>query len=109
MEETRTIPLEPYQKPKYVVKCLICGARCQSDETVGICNVCKKAVRQMRKRGIEETKFIEEKQPNGEITWECEKCGELFNINSDTPKENGYKYCPNCGRRIEYVEELCKN
>ena len=39
-------------------------------------------------------------------TWECSKCGELWTLNDGTPKENGMEYCPKCGRKIIYKEDL---
>ena len=78
----------------------------------GAVNLFKGEIKEMQKQEIkviaEITKFIEEKHPNGESSWECEVCGENFVFNTYTPEKNGYKHCPNCGRRIEYVEELCK-
>jgi ribosomal protein L37AE/L43A len=32
--------------------------------------------------------------------WECNKCGELWALNTGTPKENNMNYCPKCGREI---------
>lgn len=31
-------------------------------------------------------------------------CGGAFWLNSDGPKDNGFKYCPYCGRKIKVVE-----
>ena len=36
-----------------------------------------------------------------EQTYKCSVCGEWFVIEAGTPKENGYKYCPNCGARMD--------
>ena len=36
-----------------------------------------------------------------EQTYKCSACGEWFVIEAGTPKENGYKYCPNCGARMD--------
>ena len=36
-----------------------------------------------------------------EQTYICSACGEWFVIEAGTPKENGYKYCPNCGARMD--------
>ena len=32
--------------------------------------------------------------------WES-TCGNAFEFNDDGPDENGFKYCPYCGKRIE--------
>ena len=39
-----------------------------------------------------------------EQTYKCSACGEWFVIEAGTPKENGYKYCPNCGARMDGEE-----
>jgi hypothetical protein len=39
-------------------------------------------------------------------TWECEKCHEVWCFNEGTPKDNEWRYCPKCGRRI--VEVIAK-
>lgn len=33
----------------------------------------------------------------GSNTYKCSACGEIQMIIEGTPKENGWKYCPNCG------------
>ncbi len=32
--------------------------------------------------------------------WECSACGELWCLDTGTPRENNMHYCPYCGRRI---------
>lgn len=32
-------------------------------------------------------------------TWET-SCGETFCMIEGTPEENGYKYCPSCGKKL---------
>lgn len=32
--------------------------------------------------------------------WKCEKCGALNRMEADGPFENGWDFCPQCGRRI---------
>jgi hypothetical protein len=32
-------------------------------------------------------------------------CGEAFVFETGTPKENGFTFCPYCGKRIEYGGE----
>lgn len=36
-----------------------------------------------------------------EDTYECTACGESFVLIEGTPVSNGYKYCPNCGARMD--------
>lgn len=50
-------------------------------------------------------KLLKEQEPtrpvfNGRY-WECEKCGEKY---KDILAAKEYKYCPHCGRRIEWAE-----
>lgn len=33
-------------------------------------------------------------------TWECSKCGELWQLISGAPKDNNMNYCPSCGRPL---------
>lgn len=33
--------------------------------------------------------------------YECSVCGEAYSFIEGTPKENNYRYCPNCGARME--------
>ena len=37
----------------------------------------------------------------GSNTYKCSACGEIQMIISGTPKENGWKYCPHCGAKME--------
>lgn len=49
--------------------------------------------------------WISTEKETGENTWKCSGCGwELYLSNDDTPGENGYRYCPNCGARMEVTE-----
>lgn len=36
-----------------------------------------------------------------ENTWQCSECGELFYLEDGTPQENEYRYCPNCGAKMD--------
>lgn len=36
-----------------------------------------------------------------EDTYKCTACGESFVLIEGTPITNGYKYCPNCGARMD--------
>lgn len=38
---------------------------------------------------------------DGDNTWSCSVCGEPFVLIDGTPKENGMKFCPNCGAKME--------
>lgn len=50
--------------------------------------------------------WISTEKETDENTWECSECGwELFLSNDDTPRENGYNYCPNCGAVMDEVTE----
>ena len=42
------------------------------------------------------------------IYYETE-CGEVNEFMNDGPKENGYKYCPYCGKKIELNEYKIDN
>lgn len=33
--------------------------------------------------------------------WECSECHEEFCIEEGTPSDNEYKFCPNCGAKME--------
>ena len=39
-----------------------------------------------------------------EDVWES-GCGKPFFFNEDGPKENGFKFCPYCGGRLEVSDE----
>ena len=36
----------------------------------------------------------------GSNTYKCSACGEIQMLIDGTPKENGWKYCPHCGARM---------
>ena len=38
-------------------------------------------------------------------TYECSECGEPWTLIEGTPQENGMKYCPNCGAKMDLEEE----
>lgn len=38
--------------------------------------------------------------------WVCEKCGRIENFEADGPVENGFEFCPGCGRKIIIQEGL---
>lgn len=37
----------------------------------------------------------------GSNTYKCSACGEIQMIIDGTPKDNGWKYCPHCGVKME--------
>lgn len=39
------------------------------------------------------------------FTFRCEKCGFLHTFEADGPEENGWEFCPHCGRRITAIED----
>lgn len=44
---------------------------------------------------------MEEDAVGDPIIWTCSNCKESIVMYDGTPMENGYKYCPMCGARIE--------
>lgn len=36
--------------------------------------------------------------------WKCAKCGHIENFEADGPAENGWHFCPACGREIVAAE-----
>ena len=43
---------------------------------------------------------------NGKPVYGCSKCGTVFDLNGETPKENEYNYCPKCGKKMsDFVED----
>lgn len=38
---------------------------------------------------------------DGEVYYTCSRCEEPWVIIEGTPQENGMKYCPNCGARMD--------
>ncbi len=63
-------------------------------------------VRQIRKIEAEPVKHgkwipYESETGEGSNTYKCSACGEIQMIIDGTPKENGWKYCPYCGARMD--------
>lgn len=52
-----------------------------------------------RRMSEEDCEWQEE---DGGGPWES-WCGHLFEFNSDGPKENGFRFCPYCGKRLVAV------
>ena len=44
------------------------------------------------------------RENESDMCWDSD-CSEKFVFNSDGPKENGFEFCPYCGRVIEQVYE----
>lgn len=36
-----------------------------------------------------------------DVYYECSVCGEAFFLDEGTPDENCYKFCPNCGAKMD--------
>lgn len=34
-------------------------------------------------------------------TWQCGRCGHLETFEADGPVENGWNFCPGCGRELD--------
>ena len=37
--------------------------------------------------------------------WVCGKCGYIENFEADGPEENGWRFCPACGREIVIADK----
>lgn len=49
--------------------------------------------------------WIEENMFDGDVAYRCSECNELFWIESGTPKDNEYNFCPKCGKRLVEPQE----
>lgn len=49
--------------------------------------------------------WIEEDMFDGDVAYRCSECNELFWIEYGTPKDNGYNFCPKCGKRLVEPQE----
>lgn len=49
--------------------------------------------------------WIEEDMFDGDVAYRCSECNELFWIESGTPKDNGYNFCPRCGKKLVEPQE----
>ena len=70
------------------------------DEDIEAFDMAIEALEQEPKTGH----WIEEDMFDGDVAYRCSECNELFWIESGTPKDNEYNFCPKCGARME-VEE----
>ena len=46
-------------------------------------------------------RWTEEDMFDGDVAYRCSECNELFWIESGTPKDNEYNFCPKCGAKME--------
>lgn len=46
-------------------------------------------------------RWIEKTDLLGDVYYDCSVCGELFCFFDCTPEENLYRYCPNCGGKMD--------
>ena len=53
---------------------------------------------------MNETNYICVDEENN--VWQCETCLELEGFEADGPQENGWRFCPSCGRKIKYHVSL---
>lgn len=60
-------------------------------------NMATEALEQKPKTGH----WIEQEDFNGDTYYDCSECGESFCLIEGTPTDNLYKYCPNCGAKME--------
>ena len=47
---------------------------------------------------------MEEDAVGDPIIWTCSNCKESIVMYDGTPMENGYKYCPQCGAKMEAAQ-----
>ena len=48
--------------------------------------------------------WIEQDGYDGDVYYDCSVCGESWTTIEGTPWDNGMKFCPNCGARMEGAE-----
>lgn len=46
--------------------------------------------------------WIERNGYDGDVYYDCSACGESWVLIDGTPKENGMRYCPHCGAKMEW-------
>ena len=46
-------------------------------------------------------RWIEKEEPYFDVIYVCSACGEEFCFIEGNPSDNLYKYCPNCGARMD--------
>ena len=50
---------------------------------------------------VKHGEWIKTDDPIVEAIFECSVCGEAFCLVEGNPEENLYRYCPNCGAKME--------
>ena len=63
-----------------------------------------KALEQEQEQEPKTGRWIEEDMFDGDVAYRCSECNELFWLESGTPKDNEYNFCPKCGAKMG-VEE----
>lgn len=53
--------------------------------------------------------YIEQEEYDGDISYKCDNCNEIFIFPDGGPKENEFYYCPKCGYEIEEVLTLIED
>lgn len=73
------------------------------EEGVKFANAVNKlpSVKQEQKTGH----WIEEDMFDGDMAYRCSECNELFWLESGTPKDNEYNFCPKCGADMRADKE----
>ena len=46
-------------------------------------------------------RWVEKEEPYFDVIFACSACGEEFCFIEGNPSDNLYKYCPNCGARMD--------
>ena len=92
LEETKETSLELVKLPKFLKKDL--------QELVNMCF--DEAIEIVKKGGVDDD-VCEWKYNDSEYYFES-SCDHLHIFMSDGPKENEYRFCPYCGKKIKVVE-----
>ena len=91
----------------HVNTCVFTG-ECKFDEDVSDCEeytVFKRIKSALEREPVRHGKWKQWDSYGYEDTYECTECGEAFVLIEGTPITNEYKYCPNCGAKMDEVEE----
>ena len=50
--------------------------------------------------------WVCEKNYDGDpVVWTCSRCKDSSIMSEGTPKDNGFKFCPYCGAKMEWIKE----